>query len=66
MAEGIRVAVEGAVFSHGNLKLSVTISLGVAFYDLKANIAASELVKFSDQALYKAKESGRNKVCFYS
>ncbi|OIO80581.1 MAG: hypothetical protein AUJ89_02970 [Candidatus Omnitrophica bacterium CG1_02_43_210] len=66
LAEGIRVAVEGAVFSHGNLKLSVTISLGVAFYDLKANIAASELVKFSDQALYKAKESGRNKVCFYS
>lgn len=67
LAEDMRQAVEEAVFQHGGLKLSVTISAGVAFYDFqKAGLAASEFVKYSDEALYKAKESGRNKVCFYN
>lgn len=65
MAEEIRKTVEESVFQQGSLKLSVTISVGVAFYDLKTGFIASELVKHSDEALYKAKESGRNRICFY-
>jgi len=65
IAEDTRRAVETAAFQHNSLKLSVTISAGVAFYGLDTGLTASELVKHSDEALYKAKESGRNKVCFY-
>jgi len=65
LAENLRKTTEAAVFKHGSLALNVTISLGVSFYDLKTSFAVSELVKYSDDALYKAKESGRNKVCYY-
>jgi len=42
--------------------LSVTMSLGLAV--LKGNATGLEdLLKSADQALYKAKESGRNRVC---
>jgi len=64
-AENLRKSVEDAVFNSGNLKLSVTISVGVAFFDPKTNLTTGELVKYCDEALYKAKESGRNKICFY-
>jgi len=40
----------------------VTISLGVAAFPENGN-DGSTLVKHADQALYRAKESGRNKVC---
>ncbi len=39
----------------------VTISCGVATYPTHGT-SASELIEFSDQGLYRAKESGRNKV----
>lgn len=42
------------------VKLSFTVSIGVA--ELHEHESFSELLKESDQALYKAKESGRNCV----
>ena len=41
----------------------VTISQGVASLKSTIDIPASAILKIADQALYKAKESGRNKVC---
>ena len=65
LAEQLRRAIEQTVFKSGDLRLNVTISIGVAYYDIKIKSAASVLVKYSDDALYKAKETGRNKVCIY-
>jgi diguanylate cyclase (GGDEF)-like protein len=41
--------------------LSVTISLGIAVFE-GATMGLEELLEHADQALYKAKESGRNRV----
>jgi diguanylate cyclase (GGDEF)-like protein len=45
--------------------IQVTASVGVAFYPSK-DISSSELLlRFADQALYRAKKSGRNTICLY-
>lgn len=61
-AEAIRKKVAALSFRPSALK--ATISSGVAVFEGDADLAA--LVKRADQALYKAKETGRNKVVRYS
>lgn len=63
VAERLRVAVaEAKVHLQGGLPISATISIGVASLNSKdENI--DELLNKADKALYKAKETGRNKVC---
>ncbi len=57
LAGKIRAAVESCDFGFGR---DVTISLGVA--SMNENITQDELVKKADEALYKAKEGGRNRI----
>ena len=61
-AERIRKAVEETPFK---LSLTqegqVTISLGISSYD-GADETAQDIIKRADNALYKAKENGRNQV----
>lgn len=65
VAESIRLAVEALGIPHsGNPLDVVTVSIGVeAFSPIHLENEAVELVEAADKALYKAKESGRNKVC---
>jgi len=61
-AERIRTAIEAHPFTLDDVTIRVTISIGIATApqhgrDLKALIAAS------DRALYRAKQTGRNRVC---
>lgn len=56
-AEKIRLAIED---SHRGGEVPITVSLGVSM--ARIGDAAEKLVKRSDEALYKAKESGRNRV----
>lgn len=62
-AENIRKKVESQSFETVP-GLKVTISVGVAMY-IKG-ITLDQLVKNSDLALYRAKETGRNKVVAFS
>jgi len=57
LAEKIRVLIEQEEFIH-NIKL--TLSIGVAEY--KADDTPESWISRADKALYKAKDSGRNKV----
>ncbi len=51
---------------HGSVKRMITCSVGVATaLPLYVPLNAESLVKHADEALYEAKEAGRNKVCFY-
>jgi diguanylate cyclase (GGDEF)-like protein len=45
--------------------ITVTASIGVAFYPSKDINSGDLLVRFADQALYQAKRSGRNTICLY-
>lgn len=62
ISERIRKAI--AAYDFG-LKKSVTISLGVSHYD-GSNRTMAQLVNCSDEALYEAKHTGRNKTVLYS
>jgi two-component system, cell cycle response regulator len=43
----------------------VTASIGLAFYPSKDITSPEHLVKFADEALYRAKREGRNCICLY-
>ncbi|MCM2267824.1 MAG: sensor domain-containing diguanylate cyclase [Elusimicrobiales bacterium] len=61
VAEGLRAALEARAFNFGGRPSRVTASFGVAEFPADG-AAASQLVRASDERLYRAKEGGRNKV----
>lgn len=63
-AERIRLAVENRKISAYDESIEVTVSVGVATYPDDAQ-KAEELFDRSDWSLYRAKQSGRNRVCVY-
>lgn len=62
VGERIRSAVEQTPFEYQGSRLPVTVSVGIAALP-EANVAsAQDLIKESDEALYEAKRTGRNRV----
>ena len=62
-AERTRLAVANSRFKVGELELRITTSIGVR--EVAVGETATELLEQSDQALYAAKNSGRNRSCFH-
>lgn len=60
----LRSMVENYDFDYNGVKSRVTISIGLTMNYQEFSDAAS-LLKSADDALYKAKESGRNRVVLY-
>ncbi len=56
-----RIASEPFAVGHGSAALQVTISIGIATLDA-ADDTAGTILKRADQALYRAKRDGRNRV----
>jgi two-component system, cell cycle response regulator len=50
---------------NGAEPIRVTASLGVAFFPSKDVTSAELLLRFADEALYRAKAAGRNSICLY-
>ena len=63
LAEKLRAGLEGEKITHEFFSLLVTASFGVATNEHTDVITADHLLQLSDRALYKAKETGRNRVC---
>jgi diguanylate cyclase (GGDEF)-like protein len=61
LAERIRRQVEGAAIMAGSARLQVTVSLGVAAYPELPR--GTDLIQAADAAMYRAKQTGRNRVC---
>ena len=65
-AERVRKAIENTTMKNptntGENILKVTISIGVAEYDVKKDIFHKMLIERCDKALYEAKKAGRNRV----
>jgi two-component system cell cycle response regulator len=62
LAERLRMLIEVHPFEHEGSRLPVTISAGVAAYPEVDAKNATELIAASDEALYEAKRTGRNRV----
>lgn len=65
IAENIRLAVEQLKVPVGTTSLSKTISIGISDFPGDSD-TFWQTVKFADVALYRAKETGRNRVVRFS
>lgn len=64
LADRIRHEISRRSFDHDGKNLNVTISMGIASYPGQAG-SKVDLIARADIALYKSKESGRNRVSIY-
>jgi diguanylate cyclase (GGDEF)-like protein len=64
-AERIRRGIEEKIFDLGKQQFHVTVSIGVALFPEDGR-HGKDVLERADKALYRAKESGRNRVVFYS
>ena len=60
LAERVRTSVEEMDFDYHNINLKISVSIGLS--ELTQGDNASTLTERADKLLYKAKESGRNRV----
>jgi two-component system cell cycle response regulator len=63
LAERIRKAIEGHRFEARERIIPVTVSIGVASFPDARVRSAGDLIVLSDETMYEAKRSGRNRVC---
>ncbi len=61
VAERLRLLIEGTSFAYETQKLQVSLSVGVAGVHMGDTVET--VLERADQALYLAKEQGRNRVC---
>ncbi|RMG73333.1 MAG: diguanylate cyclase [Nitrospirae bacterium] len=64
IAERLRKTAEKTIIKTDAGEISVTLSLGIASYPEDAK-TREELIEKADQALYRAKHSGRNRTVLY-
>jgi diguanylate cyclase (GGDEF)-like protein len=63
-AQRIRGAIEGKLIRVYDEYIKVTVSIGASIFPEHAK-DADKLIDCADQALYKAKQAGRNRVTIY-
>lgn len=66
VCERLRKKVLSHKFKYNSSDFSISISIGVAMYNNLVHKSSNELVSAADQALYRAKEEGRNSVRYFS
>ncbi len=62
VAEAVRVAIDGAPFLYGDVRIRASVSIGVAAAECPERRGIDRLVATADAALYRAKNAGRNRV----
>ncbi len=65
-AERLRMLIEKAEFEYSGSRIKVTISIGIGEWQPELGNNLEDLIKRADDALYRAKEQGRNRVCTHA
>jgi len=65
LAEKIRALTSHHLFSDGRSSTHIHISAGVSTLKINKPENSDKLVSYADEALYSAKEGGRNRICQY-
>ena len=63
-AERLRSDLESAAIAIGETNLNITASFGVTAMIVNGNAEANAVLRTADEAMYKAKQQGRNRVVF--
>jgi len=66
VAERLRDAIQSLPIDYEGMKISLTMSFGVASLDLRTDITKTDLIRRADQALYQAKKAGRNRCHLFN
>ena len=64
-AERLRKSIETQKIIYDERAISVTMSFGIASWEINREIDVEGFIKMADEALYDAKNAGRNKCCTY-
>ncbi len=64
--ERLRRRIEETPVHFGKDLINVTASFGISFYEANTNMTLEKCFQHADEAMYKAKKSGRNRICHYS
>lgn len=65
VADRIRLAIQGTRFNGPLARLGITVSLGVSWFSPEQAPTVDGFIKQADDALYRAKSNGRNRVEFH-
>jgi len=63
LANRLRKSVEDSPVHYEDKLIHITISIGMSGFEQAPDINSKQLLEVADQALYEAKETGRNRVC---
>jgi len=63
LGERLRKTVKSTPVHYGKEIINFTVSIGISGLEQVTDINSKQLLERADQALYEAKESGRNRVC---
>jgi diguanylate cyclase (GGDEF)-like protein len=64
-AERLRKSIESEKIVYRERSISVTMSFGIALLKNTRQVDVEGLIKMADEALYDAKNTGRNRCCHY-
>jgi len=65
VAEKLRESIADSAITTDQTLITITISVGVAYLDATC-ASLDQLLERADQALYSAKQTGRNRVCIWT
>lgn len=66
LAERLRETIGASPVAVEDVSVPITVSVGVTVFPLGSGLSCDKLFDRADQALYTAKEGGRNRVCAYA